>query len=76
MLFLLGFLAFQDVGLELVFSLLVKIGLFLRVILILICPRGVFLYQFCGKKVTRDTFCGCHGLLFYILARVTFDVTG
>ena len=64
MLFLIGFLAFQDVGLELVFSLLVKIGLFLRVILILICPRGVFLYQFCGKKVTRGTFWG--------VSRVTF----
>ena len=34
------------------------------------------LRQFCDKKVTRDTFLGCHGLLFLILSRVTFDVTG
>ena len=44
--------------------------------MILLCPRGVFLHQFCDKKVTRDTFWSVTGYFFLILARVTFDVTG
>ena len=36
-------------------------------ILILMCPRGVFLHQIYDKKVTRDTFWGCHGLLFWFI---------
>ena len=57
-------------------SIFLKIGLSLRLILILLCLRGVFLHSFCDKKVTRDTFWSVTGYFFLILARVTFDVTG